>query len=138
MPTASSDLTPKPNGNIVVTNATSGAHSYDDGGNALHRERRRIYDRYYGELLSPVRITLTVVNWTAPFNIPCFAPHYVDAAQKTNIVQFIAVNATPVSDHHATKPVQCVSTLNGALQYDEETVRITDNDGHVVNFYYRQ
>jgi hypothetical protein len=128
-------LTPKPDGNIVLTNAVSGAAiqtslaspmMIGDGSFSIG-----ITENYFS---GPY--TITVESWTAPFNIPCFVPHYVDSSSKTNVVRFQPDNAAPVTT--PTQPSPCNEFTNGGgLQTDEETALITDNDGHQVKLFYK-
>jgi hypothetical protein len=128
-------LNPKPDGDIVITNSANGAllqttaaKPYVVSGGAFSLG---ITENYFtGPYL------VTVIAWTAPFNIPCFVPHYVDQNAKTNVVDFTADNAAPVTAPTQASPCNSF-VVNGVTQLDQETVRISDNDGHVVNFYYK-
>jgi hypothetical protein len=124
-----------PNGNIVLTNATNGAtlqtsfaspFSVTSGGFSIGITEGNFGGPY----------TVTVVSWTAPFNIPCFVPHYADANNATNVVKFTADNAAPLTDLAQPSPCGQFYTTSG-FQYDEETAHIADSDGHVVSFYYK-
>lgn len=128
-------LNPKPNGSIVLTDATSGAAITTTSANPLLVTSGGfsigISEDYFS---GPY--TVNVLSWTAPFNIPCFAPHYVNQSDKTNVVKFTADNASPITN--LSQPSPCNPFyVGGVLQYDEETAQIADNDGHVINFYYK-
>ena len=119
-------LTPQPDGNIVVTDYQTGQilttslaapFAVSSGSFSIG-----ISEQHFG---GPY--TITVVQWTANFNLPCFVPHYISTAQQTNVVQFTSDNGAPVGD--PSQPNPCVKG-------DEETAQIADSKGHSVNFYY--
>jgi hypothetical protein len=119
-------LTPQPDGNIVVSNSVTGATLTTTYANPFLVSSGSfslgIYENHFG---GPY--TVTVTQWTANFNLPCFVPHYVSTAEQTNVVQFTSDNGAPPTD--PTEPNPCI---NG----DEETAIISDSKGHSVNFYY--
>ncbi len=128
------NLSPKPDGNIVVTNSVSGSTLITSaavpavvtgGGFSIGITEAHFSGPY----------TVTVTNWTAPFNIPCFVPHFIATGTQTNIVRFSADNAAPSANPTQPSPCNTFRTTSG-IAYDEESVLIGDNDGHVVNFYY--
>jgi hypothetical protein len=128
-------LNPKPDGNIVLTNASTNAlivssaaspFMVTSGGFSIG-----ITENYFS---GPY--TVNVISWSAPFNIPCFVPHYISSTTKTNVVKFAEDNATPVTD--LTQPSPCNPFVsNDKTQTDAETAQISDNDGHTINFYYK-
>jgi hypothetical protein len=120
-------LTPQPDGDIVVTNSTTGAvlttsqtspFQVTSGSFSIG-----IYEKYFG---GPY--TVQVIAWTVPFNVPCFVPHYVSTAQQTNVVNFRSDNGSPESD--PSQPSPCIPNE------DIETASIADSKGHSVNFVY--
>jgi len=120
-------LTPQPNGDIVVTNSLTGAvlatsqtnpFAVDSGSFSIG-----IYEKYFG---GPY--TITVTQWTANFDIPCFAPTLVNTQQQTNVVTFTSVNGAPI-----TNPNQPSPCTDG----DQETAVIADSKGHSVQFVYQ-
>jgi hypothetical protein len=127
---SSSTFNPQPDGNITITDATTGKvlqtssttpYIVDSGSFSLG-----IYEDHFGGPYS-----VKVIQWTAPFNVPCFVPHYVSTAQQTNVVSFTSDNGAPESD--PTQPNPCSN--NGFV--DEETAYIADSKGHGTNFYYQ-
>jgi hypothetical protein len=121
------NLNPQPDGNIVITNATTGETLQTTQANPLVVTGGGfsigIAENHFN---GPYKLTVT--NWTAGFSVPCFVPHYVDQTNKTNVVKFSADNAAPVAS--PTQPNPCVAG-------DEETATIIDGHGHTVLFFYQ-
>jgi hypothetical protein len=121
------NLNPQPDGNVVITNAQTGAtlqttlaspFTVTGGGFSVGVTENHFSGPY----------TVSVISWTAGFSYPCFVPHYVDQSDKTNVVKFTADNAAPVAT--PTQPSPCVLG-------DEETATFTDGHGHTATFFYR-
>ncbi len=128
-------LNPRPAGDIVVTNAVSGATLQTTFAQPF-LVSGGVFSIGIAEKLFSGPYKITVTTWTAPFNIPCFVPHYVTSSTQVNVVQFTADNASPVTA--LTTPSPCNPfTASGFQQTDEETVEILDTDGHSVNFFYK-
>ncbi len=130
------NLNPQPDGNIVLTNATTGAtlqttlaNPFIVTGGAFSIGITE--DHFSGPY------TVAVTAWTAPFNISCFVSHYIDQTDKTNVVKFAADNAAPVTAPTQPSPCNPFAGLNGTTQTDEETAQINDGKGHTVSFYYK-
>jgi len=130
------NLNPQPNGNIVITNATTGAtlqttlaKPFLVPGGAFSIGITE--DHFSGPY------TISISTWTAPFSMSCFVPHYIDQTDKTNVVSFTADNASPVTAPTQPSPCNPFVGTNGATQTDEETAQITDGKGHTATFYYQ-
>jgi hypothetical protein len=130
------NLNPQPDGNIVVTDATSGAvlqttsaspFLVSGGGFSIGLTESHFSGPF----------NVSVSKWTAPFNISCFVPHYVDQTDKTNVVKFSADNASPVTAPTQPSPCNPFYGTNGTLQTDAETATINDGRGHSIKFYYQ-
>jgi hypothetical protein len=120
-------LTPQPNGDITITNALNGQVLQTSQTNPFQVDSGSfsigVYEKYFG---GPY--TVTVSQWTAPFNIPCFVPETVSTVQQTNVVTFTSQNGAPVTN--PTQPNPCIDG-------DQETAIISDSKGHSVNFVYQ-
>jgi hypothetical protein len=130
------NLNPQPNGNIVITNATSGAalqttlaqpFVVTGGGFSIG-----IAEAHFS---GPYQVSVT--SWTAPFSIPCFVPHYVNQTDKTNVVRFSADNAAPVATPTQANPCAAFVGANGLSTTDEETATFTDGHGHTAQLFYQ-
>ena len=128
-------LNPRPAGNIVITDAISGATLQTTFAQP-YLVTNPAFSIGIAENLFSGPYQVTVTTWTAPFNIPCFVPHYVTSSTRVNVVQFTADNATPVTAPGTPSPCNAF-VANGIQQTDEETVQIFDKDGHTVNFFYK-